>query len=310
MSTVYTAAVAASATAALVIVAWRHWRHHCDQKRSLVQQVSPRTRVLAVVGDPVNITRTPLVFPAALARAPGDVDAVLVPLHVPASALPLAFAALREWPNLDGFVLTKPHKEAGLSMCDELSPEARVVGAINVARLLDDGRVVGHILDGAGFVDGLAACGHLPRGQRFLLVGAGGAARAIAFTLQVRGAKSIDVVNRTVARAHALVEALAANGGSRGCTPRALPTLPIGPLSDHYDVVVQCTSLGHSPQDAPPLDLARLVPPLVCAEVIHTPLETAFLLAARQRGCTIHHGTHMLDKQIDCICRFLTEVSD
>lgn len=74
-------------------------------------------------------------------------------------------------------------------------------------------------------------------------------------------------------------------------------------------VVVQCTCLGHRSEDEPPLDLSRLHPPLVCAEVIHTPLETAFLAAARRQGCKVHHGEHMLDKQIDAICAFLTGTS-
>jgi len=71
-------------------------------------------------------------------------------------------------------------------------------------------------------------------------------------------------------------------------------------------ILVQCTSLGHDEKDAPPVELQRLVPPLVCAEVIHTPLETCFLAAARQQGCVVHHGGHMLDRQIDAIVRFLT----
>ena len=75
-------------------------------------------------------------------------------------------------------------------------------------------------------------------------------------------------------------------------------------------MVVQCTSLGHWAEDEPPLELRRLRPPLVCAEVIHTPLETAFLAAARSQGCVAHHGAHMLDKQIDAICAFLTGASE
>jgi len=300
-------ALAGVAAAALAIVV--RTRFGASQQSSLVQSISPRARVLAVVGDPVDVTRTPLIFPTALARSLQDRDAVLVPLHVPPSGLRLAFDALRLWGNFDGFVLTKPHKEAAIALVDELTPDARSVGAINVARIRD-GRVIGHILDGIGFTDGLTSAGHAVQGRRFLLIGAGGAARAIAFTLHARGASSIDVINRTASRARALVSALAAQEGrtcaGKRCHTAALSALPPGLLHAHYDVVVQCTNQGHHPDDQAPIDLDRLVPPLVCAEVIHTPLETRFLAVARRQGCTVHHGAHMLDKQIDAICTFLT----
>lgn len=109
-------------------------------------------------------------------------------------------------------------------------------------------------------------------------------------------------------RAKELTAALS-NGSSGGFAARALESLPDdAPLSEHFDLVVQCTNLGHLPSDPPPLldSWDRLVPPLVCAEVIHTPLETKFLAEARRRGCACHHGAHMLDKQIDAIVAFLT----
>jgi len=162
------------------------------------------------------------------------------------------------------------------------------------------------VTSGVGFADGLAAAGHEVQGSRFLLIGAGGAARAIASTLQLRGAASIDVINRTAPRAQALVDALRSTAGDGAAAYRALAALPAGPLHAHYDMVVQCTSLGHNAHDAWPIDPERLVPPLLCAEVIHTPIETPFLAAARLRGCAVHHGAHMLDKQIDAICAFLT----
>ena len=167
--------IAVSATAAVVAISlWWRRRRPVVQSITLVKSVSPRARVFATLGDPVDIVRTPLIFPAALGRTAPGVDAVLVPLHVPPQALGTAFEALRQFGNLDGFVITKPHKEAAAKLCDELSVEARAVGAVNVARVTSDGRrIIGAILDGVGFTDGLEACGHAVKGKRFLLLGAG-----------------------------------------------------------------------------------------------------------------------------------------
>ena len=152
MSPTFLAAAVGVGALAVLIVTRRRCRKRNSQPphstSSMVQSISPRARVLAVLGDPVNVTRTPFVFPAALARARTGIDAVLVPLHVPSEALPTAFAAVRQWPNFDGFVVTKPNKEQAAILCDTLTPEAQAVGAINVARRQPDGRIIGHILDG------------------------------------------------------------------------------------------------------------------------------------------------------------------
>lgn len=313
MPPIYTAASVVVAAGVCAAIARHYLRRRSSATQaaatSSIKRVSPKARVLAVLGDPVSVTRTPLEFPAALARSRSGLDAVFVPLHVPPQSLPTAFVALREFGNVDGYVLTKPHKETGAALCDQLTPEARNVGASNVVRLEADGTVTGSILDGVGFCDGLASSGHAIDGKRFLLVGAGGAARAIAVTLRARGARRIDVINRTAPRARALIDLLASSSATSGpFTGEALTELPAGRLADEYDAVIQCTSLGHSKDDALPIDPERLRPPLLCAEVIHTPIETPFLAAARQQGCTCHHGKHMLDKQIDAICEFLTAV--
>ena len=279
---------------------------------SIVQRISPKARVLATLGDPVGVVRTPIVFPAALERANralgAAIDAVLVPLDVPPAALPDVFSTIRQVRNFDGVVITKPHKEASIALCDTLTPEALAVGAINVARARD-GHVTGHILDGVGFCDGLEACGHTLRGERCLLVGAGGAAKAIAFTLRQRGVASVTVYNRTQARARSLVDALVGSKDSAaapGFTAAVVAALPAN-LNAHFTMVVQCTSLGHRADDPTPFDFSLLTPPMLCAEVIHTPLETPFLAEARRRGCVCHHGAHMLDRQIDAIRAFLLD---
>lgn len=270
--------------------------------RSSVNRVSPAARALFIVGQPIDVTRSPLDFPAALGRLRGrssackDADAVLVPLDVPPSGLDALVAGLAQTTNCDGLIVTRPHKEAILRSCTHLTAAARAVGCCNVVRF-HKGSLIGTNMDGAGFVGGLVRerGANAVRGRRCLLVGAGGAARAIAHTLVAEGARSVSVTNRTRERAQALAKAVPG--------VLALDALPAS-LKD-VDVLIQCTSLGHAPGDPDPVPCDLLKPPLVCCEVVHTPEETAFLKAARERGCDVHHGKHMLSAQLDALCEFL-----
>lgn len=184
----------------------------------------------AVLGFPVEHSRSPQLLNAAFAAT--GVDAVLVPLGVPPEELPAALAGLRAVRAL-GASVTTPHKLAAAALCDELSPAAREIGAVNCLRFAD-GRTFGHNTDEGGFTDGLAAAGFDPRGRRAVLLGAGGAARAVAYGLRRAGVAEADlaVIARDPARvawAHArpwspevLRETFAAAALVVDCTPAGL----------------------------------------------------------------------------------------
>ncbi len=114
-------------------------------------------------------------------------------------------------------VVTVPHKAAVVGLCDELLPSARQVGAVNAVHRLPDGRFVGAIFDGLGFVEGLRRQGRDPQGRRVLLLGAGGAASAIGFALAEAGIASLDIFNRSPDKAQRLADRIAA----------AYPQLPV-----------------------------------------------------------------------------------
>ncbi|KAJ8600361.1 hypothetical protein CTAYLR_000692 [Chrysophaeum taylorii] len=254
--------------------------------------ISPRARVVAIIGDPVGVTRTSLVFPRYTPKA------VLIPLDVPASKLATTLRGLFGARNFDGLVVTKPHKENVVALCDRLSSVARSVGAVNCVRRCRDGLLYGANFDGAGFVEGLRKRypAFLDAPRTCLLVGAGGAARAIARELVATGHR-VRVTNRTLARATDLAA--------------AIPGVEVATtLEPGYDLVVQCTSLGHSPDDPLPIDPSILVPPTLCAEIIMNPPQTRFLEAARNRGCRCHAGRHMLDAQLQLLATFLATTDD
>jgi shikimate dehydrogenase len=151
------------------------------------------TRVAAVIGWPVEHSRSPQMFAAAFAAA--AIDAVMIPIGVPPEGLAQITGALVAMRAL-GASVTLPHKLAAAALCDELSPAARAIGAVNCLQV-DGARLVGHNTDAPGFTDALVAAGFTPAGKRCVILGAGGAARAVAYGLRAAGAGAIDVIART-----------------------------------------------------------------------------------------------------------------
>jgi len=259
--------------------------------------ITGNTRLFGIVADPITQVRTPQVLNAWF-EAEG-LDAVLVPMHVAEDGLAAVFDALRKMQNLGGFIATVPHKTRALELCDEVSAAARAIGAVNTVRREADGRLVGDMFDGRGFVEGLKAQGHDPAAKSVLLVGAGGAAAAIAFALAQAGVQRLSIANRTQAKAQAMAGRV--SQGVPGVQVDAAAPDPRG-----YDIVVNATSLGMKEGDALPLDTSLLSPSNLVAEIIMKPEMTALLQAAQERGCRIHLGRHMLDEQVRLMGRFMT----
>lgn len=141
------------------------------------------------MGNPISQARSPKIVNSILA-AGGFRDFVMVPLHVPVAAFSDAISGPRGIENFRGSIVTMPHKEDVTSMVDELPAESRQVSACNVIRRERSGRLVGTMLDGEGFIAGLASRGHSVAGKRVFLAGAGGAASGIAFATGKYRAKS------------------------------------------------------------------------------------------------------------------------
>jgi len=150
------------------------------------------TRVAAVIGWPVEHSRSPQIFEAAFSSA--GIDAVMIPIGVPPDSLAAIFTGLRAMRAL-GASVTLPHKLAAATLCDELSISARETGAVNCVHV-DGDRMIGHNTDCFGFTDALIAAGFQPAGKRCVILGAGGAARAVAWGLRVEHAAAVDVVAR------------------------------------------------------------------------------------------------------------------
>ena len=258
--------------------------------------VTGQTRIFGILADPIHHVKTPGLFNALAAEE--GVDAVMVPIHVRPEGLAAMVEGLRRMENFGGFIATVPLKTAMLALCDEVTGAAREIGAVNAVRREPDGRMVGAMLDGIGFIEGLRAAGVEPRGMRAYLAGAGGAASAIAFALAEAGVARLTIANRTEARARALCDRIAASHPGLALSTAAAEVAG-------QDLVVNATSLGMAAGDAPPLDFGQIHAGQVVADAIMQPVMTPLLVAAESAGARIQPGLPMLASQIRLMARHM-----
>jgi len=258
------------------------------------------TRVFAIVGDPIAQARSPLVFNELFLRH--DANAVLVPLHVPATDVDVVMRGLMRIPNLDGIVVTVPHKIRLAVFVDEVLPIAARVGAINCMARAADGRWRGEMFDGEGFVAGLRRQGHDPRGWKVFQAGAGGAGRAVADALAAAEIARLDLADVVADRAASLRESLERH------YPRTVFRVVGGPSADS-DMVVNATPCGMAASDPLPFALDGLGPRTLVAELIMKPEQTALLQLAAARGLATHLGRHLLESQAEIIARFFGAIA-
>jgi len=253
--------------------------------------ITGTTRLCFILGRPIAHTLSPTMHNAAFAAL--ALPYVYLPWAVPPEGLGAATAAFRAMENFAGANVTVPHKEAIRVHLDALSPEAEGIGAVNTV-IPRDGRLLGYNTDGVGFIASLREGGTDPRGARVLLLGAGGGAKGVAYALAAEGTAEITVANRSPERAEALVGALAAR--FRRCQFLALPLQAPGVAEavKSADVLINATSVGLAPGEVLPLDLGGLRPTTLVCDLIYRPLETAFLEAARGKGCRVLNGLGML----------------
>ena len=186
--------------------------------------------------------------------------------------------------ELGGLSVTMPLKAEAASAADEVDDEVAAIGAANCVVPLGDGRLRAANTDVGGFLNALEAdAGISPEGRRVLLMGGGGAARALAWGLATAGVHAVTVVNRTPAAA-AETAALAGPAGRVGVHEHA----------KQADIVVNATPLGMGSDTAMPCDPRLLRPGQVAVDIIYEPVETAWLSALRARGVETHNGLSML----------------
>lgn len=257
-----------------------------------VRAIGPGTAVYGVAGDPVGQSLSPLLHNHLYRRL--GVDAVYLPFRIPRGLFPQAVDDYADIP-VDGYSVTVPHKEAAALLAREKDATVEATGAANTLVRRDDGKFVAANTDYAAALDALkahfrekAGGGPAPEfhSHSFLLVGAGGVARAVAHALHKEGAQ-ITIASRTVERSQRLAEEVHCKTVDWQARHNV-----------HFDVLVNCTPVGMHPDvDESPVHFSILRPGVTVFDTIYNPETTLLIREARSRGCDTITGVEMFVRQ-------------
>jgi len=253
------------------------------------------TTLIAHIGYPTHAFKAPMIYNPYFESI--GVDAVVMPMGVKAEDFEVALRAIFKFTNIRGALITMPHKVTARRLVDELSPTAQIAGACNAILLRPDGSLLGDMFDGTGFVRGLLRKGVKLDGARVLVVGCGGVGCAIAASLAAAGVAEIGLFDTNAASAEGLAARLRTHYAALDVTIGSND--PAG-----YDVVVNATPMGMNDGDELPMDVSRIAPTTFVGEVVMKKEMTAFLTAAKARGCPVQIGTDMLFEQIPAYLEF------
>ncbi|WKA56307.1 shikimate dehydrogenase [Planococcus shixiaomingii] len=233
----------------------------------------------AVIGDPIAHSLSPYMHETWFAE--NGVDASYIPIHVKPADLEKALSALKTL-GVSGFNITLPHKEAILPFLDRLDETASIMSAVNTV-VVDGNQSSGYNTDGDGFVESLFTS-PVDISKKVLIIGAGGAARGIAFALKRAGFGTVAIANRTLQRAKELADEV---GGFPMTLAEAENDL------GEFGIIIQTTSVGLSENEALPMSLENIKAGSIAADIIYTPLETPFLKKAKEQKCITINGVGM-----------------
>jgi shikimate dehydrogenase len=253
------------------------------------------TTLIAHIGYPTHAFKAPMIYNPYFESA--GIDAVVMPMGVKAEDYESALRTIFKFTNIRGALITMPHKVTTCRLVDELSPTAQIAGACNAILLRPDGSLLGDMFDGAGFARGVLRKGVKLQGARVLVVGSGGVGCAIAASLAAEGIAEIGLFDVNQASAEGLADRLRDHYKALRVTTGSND--PAG-----YDVVVNATPMGMNEGDALPMDVSRIAPTTFVGEVVMKTEMTAFLAAAKARGCPVQIGTDMLFEQIPAYLEF------
>ncbi|AXI40172.1 MAG: shikimate dehydrogenase [Bacillaceae bacterium] len=260
-------------------------------------------QVYGVIGDPIGHSLSPLIHNDAFDYL--NMNARYHAFQVKGEELEQAVKGMKAL-GIKGFNVTVPHKVSIIPFLDELDESAQLLHAVNTVKN-EDGRLIGFNTDGYGFY--LSLKEHIdntnPRDLKVLLIGAGGAARAIYTTLAKEGFAFIDIVNRTAERAHLLKE-----NCSYETKGNVYSFQQLDQTSNEYDVIIQTTSIGMKPNiEEKPIELTgRVHGGTVVADIIYNPLKTMLLKEAEKLGLKTVDGVGMFVYQGACAFQIWTNV--
>ncbi len=254
--------------------------------------INGRTKILGIIGDPIEHSKSPILHNYISTYK--NINAVYVPFKVHTDNLPDAVKGLRGL-NVVGFNVTVPHKNKVTQYLDGISDEARLIGAVNTVKNID-GKLWGYNTDGDGFLRSFKEeTAHAFKGESVVIIGAGGAARAVAVKAALEGASKLVILNRSIDKAKELSDYI--NENISGCSSFA--------GMEHNDVknaviscriVINTTSVGMYPEtDKSPIEAYSLLNDKhIVYDIIYNPVKTELLKAAGEKGSVAVNGMGML----------------
>lgn len=251
--------------------------------------IDGNTELIAHIGYPTHSFKSPLIYNPYFEKE--GINALVVPMGCKGEHYPAFLRSVFQLTNIRGALITMPHKVTTVGLLDEVTPTVKVAGACNAVKMDAQGRLVGDMFDGAGFVRGVQRKGFNLTGKRVMVVGTGGVGSAIAASMAAEKIAAISLFDVNKASCEALAQRLV----------KEYPSIQVGIGSNDpegHDLVVNATPMGMNEGDPLPLDVSRLAPNTFVGEVVMRTEMTAFLQAAQQRGCRVQVGSDMLFEQI------------
>jgi len=261
----------------------------------MTSQLSGASRLFPIVGDPIRYVESPVWLTNTFAGR--GHNGICVPMQVPDGGLGVVMAGLTAIANVDGILVTMPHKHAAFAYCATSSDRAALLGAVSVIRRNTNGTWHGDMLDGVAFVKAQQDHGARIDGARALLAGAGGAGSAIAIALLEAGVGDLVIHDTDSSRVDAVLRMAAGLGRGHAS---AGPADPAG-----CDLVFNATPLGMADGDALPVDASLLAPSMFAGDVIAGHGTTPFIAAAQAVGCGTATGEQMVEAVQDLMADFM-----
>ncbi|WP_141431440.1 shikimate dehydrogenase [Bacillus sp. 03113] len=242
-------------------------------------------QLYGVIGDPIAHSMSPAMHNDLFEHY--QIDAVYKPFHIKKGELQEGLKQLREM-DISGFNVTVPHKTEIMPYLDHLDPLSEAIGAVNTV-VNDGGKWIGYNTDGSGYIKGILQQIDSLLDKEVLIIGAGGAARAIYYTMASMGVKRLDLCNRTFEKANVLVQVCPYSVPTNVLTNEQAETNLF-----QYDLIVQTTPIGMSPNiNNQPLSIASMKKNCFVSDIIYNPLETQFLKNAKEAGAITQNGISM-----------------
>jgi len=257
--------------------------------------ISGKTKIIAHLGYPTESFKAPMIYNPYFEDR--GIDAVVVPMGAKPENYADVLKAVFSLSNIAGALITMPHKMTTVGLLDEVTTTVKIAGACNAVRRRSDGKLIGDMFDGEGFVRGVLRKGKVLKGAKAYVLGSGGVGSAIVASLAAAGVVKLGLKDFSPESAEAL--------GAR--IKRHYPHIEVVTGSDDldgFDILVNATPIGMKEGDPLPFDMGRISSQMFIGEVVMKQEHTPFLQAALAKGCKIQLGTDMLFEQIPAYLEF------